>query len=76
MCKYRRDIHHAQSIEAEVYNKGESLIRDMERENEFDIIFFDIELGSTTGVELGKKIKIELKKQGNKNNYNKVKKWI
>lgn len=43
-----------------VFNKGEDMINFVKREHNFDLIFLDIELGTTTGVEIGTIIRQEL----------------
>ncbi|MFI3115518.1 MAG: LytTR family DNA-binding domain-containing protein [Clostridia bacterium] len=43
-----------------VFNKGENMIKFIKREHNFDLIFLDIELGTTTGVEIGTIIRQEL----------------
>lgn len=47
-------------IKIEVFNAGEHLIKFITEEHDFDLIFLDIELGTTTGVEIGHKIRNEL----------------
>lgn len=47
-------------LDINVFNSGESLIEFMKNEHSFDIIFLDIELGTTTGIEVGIKIRNEL----------------
>lgn len=44
-------------IEVEVFWTGENLIKFIENEGCFDLIFLDIELGTTTGIEVGSKIR-------------------
>lgn len=46
-------------ISIEVFYTGESLIHFIRNEYSFDLIFLDIELGTMTGVEIGKKIRNE-----------------
>lgn len=42
-----------------VFYTGEALINFIKNENDFDLIFLDIELGTTTGIEVGSKIRQE-----------------
>lgn len=44
-------------IEVEVFYTGEALIHHIETKGQFDLIFLDIELGTTTGIEIGKVIR-------------------
>lgn len=46
-------------IEIEVFYTGESLIDFIKNEHQFDLIFLDIELGTTTGIVIGSKIRLE-----------------
>ncbi|MFW5650456.1 MAG: LytR/AlgR family response regulator transcription factor [Acetivibrio ethanolgignens] len=46
-------------MEIEVFYSGEELIHFMEKEYSFDLVFLDIELGETTGIEVGSKIRNE-----------------
>ncbi|MFW5669090.1 MAG: LytR/AlgR family response regulator transcription factor [Acetivibrio ethanolgignens] len=39
-------------MEIEVFYSGEELIHFMEKEYSFDLVFLDIELGETTGIEV------------------------
>lgn len=50
-----------QEIETEVYYSGEELCNFLFKGNQYDIIFLDIELNQINGVEVGKKIREELK---------------
>lgn len=47
-------------INVEVFYTGESLIDFLNDEHDFDLIFLDIELGATTGIEVASKIRNEL----------------
>ena len=47
-------------IAVEVFYKGEDLISYIKNEHQFDLIFLDIELGTTTGIDVGIKIRNEL----------------
>lgn len=44
-------------VDVEVFYSGESLISYIQNNNNFDLIFLDIELKSTTGIEVGRKIR-------------------
>lgn len=46
-------------METEVFYSGESLINFIKNEYKFDLIFLDIEMGTTTGIEVGNKIRNE-----------------
>lgn len=46
-------------FDIDVFFTGESLINFIEKERDFDLIFLDIELGTTTGIEVGSKIRVE-----------------
>ncbi len=48
-------------METEVFWSGESLIEHIKTEYQFDLIFLDIELGSMSGVNVGKVIRQELR---------------
>lgn len=48
------------NIDIEVFIRGEELIDFIQKEHAFDIIFLDIELGSTTGIDIGSKIRNQL----------------
>lgn len=43
----------------DIFYVGESLINFIKTEHSFDLIFLDIELGTTTGIEVGTKIRVE-----------------
>ena len=47
-------------IDIKVFYTGESLINFIKNEHFFDLIFLDVELGTTTGIEIGSKIRNEL----------------
>lgn len=47
-------------FDIEIFNTGESLIEYIKNEHKFDLIFLDIELGDTTGIQVGSKIRKEL----------------
>lgn len=47
-------------MDVEVFYTGEALIDFIKTEHPFDVIFLDIELGTTTGIEVGNKIRNEL----------------
>ena len=44
-------------VDIETFNRGEELLEFIEREHSFDLIFLDIELGTTTGIKVGTKIR-------------------
>ena len=46
-------------IETEVFYSGEKLLKFIENDHKFDLIFLDIELGSTTGILVSNKIRNE-----------------
>ncbi len=48
------------NIDIEVFISGEELINFIQKEHAFDLIFLDIELGSTTGIDIGSKIRNQL----------------
>lgn len=48
-----------EKFDIDIFYTGESLIKSIESEHSFDIIFLDIELGTTTGIEVGNKIRGE-----------------
>lgn len=48
------------NIGIEIFISGEELIRFIQKEHTFDLIFLDIELGSTTGIDVGSKIRNQL----------------
>lgn len=47
-------------IDIEVFNDGKELINHIENQHSFDLIFLDIELKTTTGIEVGKTIRKKL----------------
>ena len=47
-------------VDVESFYRGEDLIHFIQHNHPFDLIFLDIELGTTTGVEVGSKIRNEL----------------
>lgn len=47
-------------MEVVIFHKGEHLIEFLHLGNKFDLIFLDVELGTTTGIEIGSKIRNEL----------------
>lgn len=47
-------------FDVSVFYKGESLINFIKNKNDFDLIFLDIELGTTTGIDVGLRIREEL----------------
>jgi len=49
----------SENMDIEVFTSGEDLIKFIEVEHPFDLIFLDIELGTTTGILVGQKIRNE-----------------
>lgn len=49
------------NIEIEIFYSGETLCNSLEKENHYDLIFLDIELKLLNGIEVGKKIREDLK---------------
>ena len=47
------------NIDIETFNRGEKLLEFIKKEHSFDLIFLDIELGTTTGIKVGTKIREE-----------------
>lgn len=45
------------------FNSGEELFKHFSDESTYDILFLDIELGETTGIELGKQIREKMKNE-------------
>ncbi|MEG0899685.1 MAG: response regulator, partial [Oscillospiraceae bacterium] len=48
-------------FDIEVFNSGENLLKYIQNEHNFDLIFLDIELGRITGVGVGEVIRNEMK---------------
>lgn len=48
-------------FEIETYSSGESLYEDLKKGSYYDLIFLDIELKQESGIEIGKRIREELK---------------
>lgn len=46
-------------FDVDIFYTGESLINFIKNEHSFDLIFLDIEIGTTTGIEVGTKIRVE-----------------
>ncbi len=46
-------------IELEVFNSGDDMLKFIKEEHSFDLIFLDIELGVTTGIDVGNTIREE-----------------
>ena len=57
ILKYARNTN--ENINVDVFSRGEDLIKSIKKGDIFDMIFLDIELGTTTGIELGNKIRKE-----------------
>ncbi len=51
------------SFDTRVYLNAKELYADLEEEGLFDILFLDIELGQDTGIEIGKKLRMNLKNE-------------
>ncbi len=47
-------------VEIKVFQKGESLLKYIEDEHKFDLIFLDIELDTKTGIEIGNTIRKDM----------------
>lgn len=54
---------HSISADTFVFTSGEELIKNFSGESAYDILFLDIELGETTGIELGKHIREKMKNE-------------
>lgn len=52
-----------EKIDTQVFYSGEELIRFLEMDQSFDLIFLDIELNLINGIEVGKKIREEMDNQ-------------
>ena len=48
-----------EKFDIDIFCTGENLINFIKNEHSFDLIFLDIELGTTTGIEIGSKIRNE-----------------
>ena len=60
---YEYDRRKKIEIEVTVWNTGEELYQDMMRNQFIDLLFLDIELISTDGIQIGRKIRHELENQ-------------
>lgn len=54
---------HSISADVFVFTSGEELLKNFSDESTYDILFLDIELGETTGIELGKQIREKMKNE-------------
>lgn len=67
ICSQIEDIHlnncdmFHKNIDIEIFYSGETLCNALEKEKHYDLIFLDIELKLLNGIEVGKKIREELK---------------
>lgn len=52
-----------ETIEVQVFYSGEELIKFLERGQEFDLLFLDIELKMLNGIEVGRKLREEMDNQ-------------
>ncbi len=55
LLDYKEKVH--VKIDIEVFCHGEELLKFIKNEHKFDLIFLDIELGSTTGINVGREIR-------------------
>lgn len=55
--------NHSISADTFVFTSGEELIKNFSVESAYDLLFLDIELGETTGIELGKQIREKMKNE-------------
>lgn len=60
---YEYDRRNKVGIEVSVWNTGEELYQDMMKNKPIDLLFLDIELVSTNGIQIGKLIRHELENQ-------------
>lgn len=60
---YEYDRRNRIGIEVSIWNTGEALYHDMMKDISIDLLFLDIELVSTDGIEIGRKIRKELENQ-------------
>lgn len=60
---YEYDRRNKVGIEVSVWNTGEGLYQDMMKNKPIDLLFLDIELVSTNGIQIGKLIRHELENQ-------------
>ena len=60
---YEYDKRNKVGIEVSIWNTGEALYRDLMKNKSVDLLFLDIELVSTDGIQIGKLIRHELENQ-------------
>ncbi len=60
---YEYDRRNKVVIEVTVWNTGEGLYQDMQKKKAIDLLFLDIELVSTDGIQVGRLIRRELENQ-------------
>ena len=60
---YEYDKKNKVGIEVSIWTTGEELYRDMMKNKSIDLLFLDIELVSTNGIQIGKLIRHELENQ-------------
>lgn len=53
-------LNNKRLCEIEIFYSGESLIKKLNEQHSFDVLFLDIELTTTTGIEVGKYIREDL----------------
>lgn len=61
ICEY--DRHNRIGIEVFIWNTGEALYNDLKKKQFIDLLFLDIELVSTDGIQIGRLIRHELENQ-------------
>lgn len=59
LLKYRKKV--LIDFKIEIFSSGESLYEDLKMGNYYDLVFLDIELKKDNGIDIGKKIRDELK---------------
>ncbi|MDE7274086.1 MAG: LytTR family DNA-binding domain-containing protein [Lachnospiraceae bacterium] len=60
---YEYDKRNKTGIEVSIWNTGEALYQDMLKNKSIDLLFLDIELVSTDGIQIGRQIRHELENQ-------------
>lgn len=61
ILNYSKSI--SEKIEVDVFYSGEELYKYLKNDNRFDMVFLDIELNKLSGIELGKRIREEIKNE-------------
>lgn len=64
ILEYRRNCFH--EIEIDIYHTGEALSKFLDQGVDYDLVFLDIELNLLNGVQVGQKIRDELKNENMK----------